>query len=170
MKHITLAVLIALVLFLTSMPSVSASSGCSTSAFDTACKSCSFSDSGQIDANCKDGYQTTGKTCLMAAYPLAAEEYASGDCPEIDACINKFNACVDSKCPGTDKEDCSNYYCMICYNDGDVCLDEAAQKCTQRFYDESPLADVCPCYGILPLTLVSVSLMFAVPVILKRKQ
>ena len=106
----------------------------------------------------------------MVAYPFAAVAYETGDCPEIDDCVSIFDSCSSANCPGTDRQDCTDPNCLACYTKGDVCLDDAAQKCTDQASSDNPILGICPCFGIFPLTLVSVSLVFGVPVILRRKQ
>jgi len=104
---------------------------CSVKAFENACSGCSFTPQGKIDEACKEDKLDGGKACLFSTYPGLASKYdnRAKECPAIDICVNALQACIDSKCPGTDKQDCLSDYCRSCYPEGDRCIARASVDC-----------------------------------------
>ncbi|MDD5111625.1 MAG: hypothetical protein PHG85_03705 [Candidatus Altiarchaeota archaeon] len=153
-----------LMLFLLLIPNASASSGCSLAAYQEACTACNFTIAGEIDQNCKDANTESGKACLMAAYPVMAFQYQDGNCPEVDECKATFDTCSVPGCLGTDKQDCTDPICKLCYTQGDTCLEQAAMECTDKFYDENPWMELCPCLAYLPLLASAMAVILKVMV------
>jgi len=103
--------------------------GCAQDAYNKACNSCSFDANGKIDKSCQGGYQSSGTTCVSTSYPIMAGQYASGKCPQVDACAAELQSCTSQYGSGNDKNDCQEGSMAVCYGAADECVKQAATKC-----------------------------------------
>ncbi|MFH0884652.1 MAG: hypothetical protein V1861_03000 [Candidatus Micrarchaeota archaeon] len=111
--------------------------GCAAEAYSKTCGSCSFDENGKVDQSCKDGYQSSGTTCVTTKYPIMTVKYAEGKCPAVDSCAEELRSCTAQYSSGNDKEDCQEGSVGICYAAADECVKKAAITCGEI---ESP----CP--------------------------
>ncbi len=136
-----------LVLLLLLVPFVSAAT-CAEKSYDTSCKKCSFENqTGKMDQACYEGYQNRGIACLFAAYPAESIKYKMGDCPAIQACVDKLQGCKALYTTGNDKYDCSVETIDHCFIRGDACVADAVKHCDkpspETVADEAPPASWC---------------------------
>jgi hypothetical protein len=111
--------------------------GCAAEAYSKTCASCSFDANGKVDQSCKEGYQSSGTSCVSMSYPIMAAKYADGKCPEVDYCAEELRSCTAQYSSGNDLADCQEGSTAICYAAADQCVKSAAVKCGEI---ESP----CP--------------------------
>ncbi|MEW6749003.1 MAG: hypothetical protein AB1295_04825 [Candidatus Micrarchaeota archaeon] len=128
--------------------------GCALDAYNKACASCSFDDSGKIDRSCQQGYQASGTTCVSTSYPIMSGKYAAGECPKVDACASELRSCTAQYSSGNDREDCAEGSVSVCYAAADVCVRDAAVKCGE-------ITQQCPGSSAGLILLVAGTLFFA---------
>ena len=102
---------------------------CAAKAYRSSCASCTFDANGKIDRQCSDGYKSSGITCVSTSYPIMSGKYASGQCPQVDACASELSSCVAQYSSGNDKADCAEGSVSVCYSASDSCVKSAAVKC-----------------------------------------
>jgi hypothetical protein len=103
--------------------------GCALDAYNKACSGCSFDANGMVDKSCQQGYQSAGTACVSSSYPIMSGKYASGQCPQVDACASELRACTAQFSSGSDKENCQEGSVSVCYSSADECVKQAAIKC-----------------------------------------
>ena len=136
---------------------LSFSATCASKAYISSCLKCSFDTTGKMNQPCYEGYQNRGVGCLFAAYPLESIQYQSGNCPAIQACIDKLQECKGLYASGNDKLDCQTDAIDHCFSRADSCVADAVKHCSTPSPDS--VADIAPpaawCDGffffILPL-------------------
>lgn len=103
--------------------------GCAQDAYNEACTYCSFDANGKIDQSCSGGHQAAGTSCVSSLYPIMAGKYATGQCPQVDACASELRSCTAQHSSGNDKADCQEGSLSVCYSAADACMKQAAIKC-----------------------------------------
>jgi hypothetical protein len=103
--------------------------GCASESYGKACASCSFDENGKIDQSCKDGYQSSGTTCMTTSYPIMSAKYAQGNCSQVDDCTAELKSCIAQYSSGNDKADCQEGSVSVCYASADACMSSAARQC-----------------------------------------
>jgi hypothetical protein len=129
MKSKNIAIMIMGLLFASGIASAIANVG--TDQFTGACKSCSFDENGKMDKECWKSYEDSGKTSLAAAYPIMSGKYMFGDCPQVDVCVSRLQACKASFSTGSDTGDCNSAGVLGCFMMGDTCMYAANQVCAE---------------------------------------
>lgn len=107
-------------------------SSCAASAYSKTCASCSFDANGKVDASCKNGYQSSGVSCVATSHPIASAAYQQGKCPQIDACADELRSCTAQYSSGNDSADCKEGSVSVCYSASDSCVDRAAADCGEK--------------------------------------
>ena len=121
--------LLIFVLAIFAVMAVAFAADCAASAYAKACASCAFDENGRIDQACYGGYKASGTTCTMAAYPITAGKYQAGECPQLGACIDELNSCVNQYKSGNDRADCQEGSVSVCFAAADRCTTRAAVDC-----------------------------------------
>lgn len=103
--------------------------GCAADAYSKTCASCKFDENGKVDQSCKNGYQSSGTTCVSVSYPIMAGKYAEGKCPAVDSCAEELRSCTAQYSSGNDKADCVEGSTSVCYSAADACVQTAAKSC-----------------------------------------
>lgn len=111
--------------------SVSFAATCAQKSYTTSCSKCSFDQNGKMDQSCYEKYQGSGQACLFAAYPLESMAYTSGNCPAIDACIERLQTCKAMYSSGNDLSDCATGDITNCFVQGDRCVAMAVKNCNE---------------------------------------
>jgi hypothetical protein len=115
---------------------------CASKSYSAACNKCDFDSDGKLDKACYEGYQSSGVSCLFAAYPLESISYQMGNCPAVDVCKDRLETCKALYSSDNDKKDCSTGDLDHCFTNADRCVDYAVKHC-----DEEPpgaVADLAP--------------------------
>ncbi len=127
------------------MAGTSFAATCAIKSYTTSCMKCSFDSYGKMDQKCYEQYQNNGVACLFAAYPVESIQYKMGNCPAIDACIQKLETCKALYTSGNDKTDCGLGEIDHCFARGDACVADAVKHCDTPSPDT--VADVAPPAG-----------------------
>ncbi len=137
--------------------SSSYAASCAQKSYSTSCSKCKFSKDGKMDQTCYDNYQTSGKTCLFAAYLLESMEYTAGNCPAIDICVDRLQACKALYSSQNDQLDCETGSITNCFVQGDRCVAAAVKDCKgtppDALLSDAPPASWCDgfFFMIIPL-------------------
>jgi len=110
---------------------------CALKSFDDACSNCGFDGEGRIDKACQDGFQSSGRNCVIKAYPRAAAKYLTGflagdGCPALEKCIDMLKMCDKTVCLGKARDDCQSPVCRNCYAQADRCAFMASKDCADE--------------------------------------
>ncbi|MFH1785159.1 MAG: hypothetical protein ABH842_01905 [Candidatus Micrarchaeota archaeon] len=118
-------------IILVGLITLSSAATCAQKSYSTSCQKCNFDANGKMDQDCYNGYQTSGKGCLFAAYPLESIAYAGGNCPAIDSCVDRVQTCKAIFSSGSDKIDCMTGDISNCFVQGDKCVALAVKDCSK---------------------------------------
>lgn len=105
---------------------------CATQAYSRYCMGCPFDEAGRVDKACREGHENKGKICTSTAYPVATGKYALGMCPALEECVSALRACINVKCPGSDRDDCQSEVCRSCLEEADRCAYMASKDCDAK--------------------------------------
>jgi hypothetical protein len=130
-----------LVFFLV-LANLSSAAACSQKAYEATCNKCEFDENGKLDQKCYQGHQSSGISCLFAAYPVESINYQMNGCDAVDTCRSRLETCKALFSADNDQDDCYAGNIDHCFISADRCVDAAIKKC-----DEEPPDDLA---GLLP--------------------